>query len=62
MTKNHGLNLVILLIWAAITLGGLGVAASKVEPFYWFPFAVNTVIAVILGIKEGIKARTGENA
>ena len=52
MTKNHGFNFVMLLTWAAITLGGLGNAAFTYDGFYWVPFVVNAVIAVVLGIKE----------
>lgn len=52
MTKNHGLNIVLLLIWVALTCGGLGNAAFTYDGIYWVPFVVNAVIAVALGIKE----------
>lgn len=52
MTKIHGLNIVILLIWAALTCGGLGNAAYKVEGIYWVPFAVNLIIFLVLFLKE----------
>lgn len=50
-----------LLAWAAITLGGLGNAAFTYDGFYWVPFVVNAVIAVVLGIKElkGINSQIG---
>ena len=52
MTKIHGLNIVILLIWAALTCGGLGNAAYKFEGIYWVPFAVNLIIFLLLFLKE----------
>lgn len=59
MTKNHGVNIVILLIWAMLTLGGLGTAAMTTG-IYWVPFAINALIAVVLGVKE-FKAQRGES-
>lgn len=61
MTKIHGLNIVILLIWVALTCGGLGNAAYKYDGIYWVPFVVNAVIAVVLGIKEikGVNSQIG---
>ena len=48
----HGLNIVILLIWAALTCGGLGNAAYKIEGIYWVPFVVNLIIFLVLFLKE----------
>lgn len=61
MTKNHGFNLVILFVWMMLTLGGLGNAAFTYDGFYWAPFIVNAVIAVVLGIKEfkGVNSQIG---
>ena len=39
-----------LLVWAAITLGGLGNAAMS-EPFYWVPFILDIPFYAIIGIK-----------
>lgn len=60
MTKNHGVNIVILLIWAMLTLGGLGTAAMTTG-IYWVPFIVNALIALILGYKEikGVNGQVG---
>ena len=52
MTKIHGLNIVLLLIWAALPCGGLGNAAYKVEGIYWVPFVVNLIIFLVLLLKE----------
>lgn len=52
MTKIHGLNIVILLIWAALTCGGLGNAAFTYDGFYWVPFALNLIIFLALFLKE----------
>lgn len=52
MTKIHGSNIVLLLIWAALTCGGLGNAAYKIEGIYWVPFAVNLIIFLALFLKE----------
>lgn len=52
MTKIHGLNIVILLIWAALTCGGLGNAAYKYDGIYWVPFVVNLIIFLVLFLKE----------
>lgn len=52
MTKIHGLNIVLLLIWVALTCGGLGNAAYKFEGIYWVPFVVNLIIFLALFIKE----------
>ena len=52
MTKIHGLNIVILIIWMMLTCGGLGNAAYKVEGIYWVPFAVNLIIFLALFLKE----------
>lgn len=52
MTKNHGLNIVLLLIWAALTCGGLGNAAHMYDGIYWVPFAVNLIIFLVLLLKE----------
>lgn len=61
MTKIHGLNIVLLLIWVALICGGLGNAAYSINSFYWVPFIVNAVIAVVLGIKElkGVNSQIG---
>lgn len=40
MTKNHGLNIVILIVWMMLTLGGLGNIAVK-ESIYWVPFVLD---------------------
>ena len=50
MTKNHGFNFVMLLVWAAITLGGLGNAAMN-EPFYWVPFILDIPYFAYIGVK-----------
>ena len=62
MTKIHGLNIVILLIWAALTCGGLGNSAYKVEGIYWVPFAVNFIIFLVLFLKEvrAMRKETGK--
>lgn len=62
MTKIHGLNIVILLIWAALTCGGLGNAAYKVEGIYWVPFVVNLIIFLVLFLKEirAMRKETGK--
>ena len=52
MTKIHGLNIVLLLIWAALTCGGLGNAAYKIEGIYWLSFAINFIIFLVLLLKE----------
>ena len=52
MTKIHGLNIVILIIWMMLTCGGLGNAAYKVEGIYWVPFALNLIIFLVLFLKE----------
>lgn len=59
MTKNI-FFLIVTVILAVLTLGGLGNAAMN-EPFYWVPFVVNAVIAVVLGIKEikGVNSQIG---
>ena len=61
MTKIHGLNVAILLIWVAMTCGGLGNAAYKYDCIYWVPFIVNALIALILGYKEikGVNGQVG---
>lgn len=60
MTKKHGLNIVLLLIWVALTCGGLGNAAYKVDDIYWVPFAINLIIFLVLFLKE-IRAMRAEN-
>ena len=62
MTKIHGLNIVILLIWAALTCGGLGNAAYKFEGIYWVPFVVNLIIFLVLFLKEirAMRKETGK--
>lgn len=62
MTKNHGVNIVILLIWAMLTLGGLGNAAYIIEGIYWVPFAVNLIIFLVLFLKEirAMREETGK--
>lgn len=62
MTKIHGLNIVLLLIWVALTCGGLGNAAYKVEGIYWVPFAVNLIIFLVLFLKEirAMREKTGK--
>lgn len=52
MTKIHGLDIVILIVWMMLTLGGLGNAAYKVDGIYWVPFAVNLIIFLVLFLKE----------
>lgn len=52
MTKNHGLNIVILIAWMMLTCGGLGNAAYKIEGIYWVPFVVNFIIFLVLLLKE----------
>lgn len=51
MTKNI-LFLIITVILAVLTLGGLGNAAYKYDGIYWVPFIVNAVIFLVLGYKE----------
>ena len=62
MTKNHGLNIVILFIWMMLTCGGLGNAAYKVEGIYWVPFVVNLIIFLVLFLKEirAMRKETGK--
>ena len=62
MTKIHGLNIVILIVWMMLTLGGLGNAAYKIEGIYWVPFAVNFIIFLVLFIKEirAMRKETGK--
>lgn len=50
-----------LLIWVALTCGGLGNAAFTYDGFYWVPFIINAVIAVVLGVKElkGVNGQIG---
>lgn len=62
MTKIHGLNIVLLLIWVALTCGGLGNAAYKYDGIYWVPFFVNAVIAIVFGYKEckAMREETGK--
>lgn len=52
MTKNHGVNIVILIVWMMLTCCGLCNAAYKIEGIYWVPFAVNLIIFLILLLKE----------
>ena len=52
MGKNHGLNLVFILLLAAMTLGGLGEAAHKIRSFYWVPFIIDAGIFLLTGIRE----------
>lgn len=52
MGKNHGLNIFILFVWMMLTCGGLGNAACKYDGIYWVPFAINAIIAIVLGIRE----------
>lgn len=52
MTKIHGLNIVILIVWMMLTCGGLGNAAFTYDGFYWVPFAVNFIIFLVLLLKE----------
>lgn len=61
MTKIY-VNIVLLLIWAALTCGGLGNAAYKIEGIYWVPFAVNLIIFLVLFLKEirAMRAKTGK--
>lgn len=51
MGKNHGLNLVAILLIAAMTLGGLGTAAMQ-QSFYWIPFVIDAGIFILTGIRE----------
>ena len=62
MTKIHGLNIVILIVWMMLTCGGLGNAAYKVEDIYWVPFAVNLIIFLVLFLKEirAMREKTGK--
>lgn len=62
MTKIHGLNIVLLLIWVALTCGGLGNAAYKYDGIYWVPFAVNLIIFLGLVLKEirAMRKETGK--
>lgn len=62
MTKNHGLNIVILIVWMMLTCGGLGNAAYKFEGIYWVPFAVNLIIFLVLFLKEirAMREKTGK--
>lgn len=48
MTKIHGLNIVILIVWMMLTCGGLGNAAYKADGIYWVPFTVNLIIFFLL--------------
>ena len=48
MTKIHGLNIVLLLIWVALTCGGLGNAAYMYDGIYWVPFTINFIIFLVL--------------
>lgn len=52
MTKIHGLNIVILIVWIMLTCGGLGNAAYKVDGIYWVPFTINFIIFLVLFLKE----------
>lgn len=52
MTKIHGLNIVILIIWMMLTCGGLGNAAYKYDGIYWVPFGFNLIIFIVLFLKE----------
>lgn len=52
MTKIHGLNIVILIVWMMLTCGGLGNAAYKYDGIYWVPFVVNLIIFLVLFFKE----------
>ena len=52
MTKIHGLNIVILIVWMMLTCGGLGNAAYKYDGIYWVPFVVNLIIFLVLFLKE----------
>lgn len=62
MTKIHGLNIVILIVWMMLTCGGLGNAAYKVEGIYWVPFVVNLIIFLVLFLKEirAMRKETGK--
>jgi hypothetical protein len=62
MTKIHGLNIVILIVWMMLTCGGLGNAAYKIEGIYWVPFAVNLIIFLVIFIKEirAMRKETGK--
>lgn len=62
MTKIHGLNIVILIVWMMLTCGGLGNAAYKFEGIYWVPFAVNLIIFLVLFLKEirAMREETGK--
>ena len=62
MTKIHGLNIVLLLIWVALTCGGLGNAAYKVEGICWVSFVVNLIIFLVLSFKEirAMRKETGK--
>ena len=62
MTKIHGLNIVILIVWMMLTCGGLGNAAYKFEGIYWVPFTVNLIIFLALFLKEirAMRKETGK--
>lgn len=62
MTKIHGLNIVLLLIWVALTCGGLGNAAYMYDGIYWVPFAVNLIIFLVFILKEirAMRKETGK--
>ena len=62
MTKIHGLNIVILIVWMMLTCGGLGNAAYKFEGIYWVPFVVNLIIFLALFLKEirAMRKETGK--
>ena len=49
MTKNI-LFLIITVILAVLTLGGLGNAAMN-EPFYWVPFVLDIPFFATIGVK-----------
>lgn len=44
--KNNliGFAIVFTFLVAAMTLGGLGTAAVRIEPFFWLPFAINVFV------------------
>lgn len=50
MTKIHGLNIVILIVWMMLTLGGLGNAAMN-EHFYWVPFFLDIPFFAYIGVR-----------
>ena len=47
----HLYYIIILVLIAFITLGGLGNAAVVVDKFYWIPFFINLGLYIFIGVK-----------